>query len=194
MHEPLTHPKLIRDVLRGAIDKFNATDAKALLKPSDGMGGPNEPAIGTQLITRIVETLRHYYVPEFVFATGTYNRFGEDRKFLYKMEAYRKEIEAAKRELDPEGRLAIYPDIIVHEFGAPGPNYLVVELKKDSNAGKALVELDHIKLSCMTSLDRPLQYILGAEVRAHDVANEQKRQLEVLSWWQRGAKVDEPSE
>ncbi|ACB77634.1 hypothetical protein [Opitutus terrae] len=192
MHEPLTHPKLIRDVLCRAIAQFNATDAKALLKPGNGSGGPNEPAIGTQLITRIVDALRHYDVPEYVFAIGTYNRFGDDRKFLYKMEAYRKEIEAAKRELDPEGKLAIFPDIIVHEFGAPGPNYLVVELKKDSNAGKALVELDHIKLSCMTSPDRPLKYILGAEVRAHDVANEQKRQLEVLSWWQQGSKVGEP--
>jgi hypothetical protein len=31
------------------------------LKPgNNGTGGPNEPAIGTQLITRIVEALRHY--------------------------------------------------------------------------------------------------------------------------------------
>lgn len=189
MYEPLLEPKEIHRVLESAVGIFNADDAKVLLQPGKKTGGPNEPAIGTQLIIRLTDSLRNFGVPNNVYASGTYNRFGNDQKLLYRMEEYREEIEAAGRELRADGSLSIYPDIIVHEFGPSGPNYLVIELKKDSNATDALVRLDRIKLSCMTSKDRHLRYVLGAEIRAHDCADESARKLEIQSVWLDGKEV-----
>jgi hypothetical protein len=189
MYEPLNDPRELRRVLECAIGRFNADDAKVLLRPGKNTGGPNEPAIGTQLVVRLVDSLRTFGVPNYVYASGTYNRFGNDLKLIYRMEEYRREIEAAGRELRVDGSLSIYPDIIVHEFGSAGPNYLVIELKKDSNATDALVRMDRIKLSCMTSNNRQLRYVLGAEIRAHDCADESDRKLEIRSVWRDGKEV-----
>jgi hypothetical protein len=100
------------------------------------------------------------------------------------MEQFRADIEAAGRKVNRRGQLLFSPDLIIHEVGKDGPNYLVVEIKRDSKAAEADVTLDRIKLRCMTNQARKYRYLLGAEVRVHDTAA--NRSMAVVGWCEDG--------
>ena len=78
------------------------------------------------------------------------------------------------------------PDIIVHERGKKGTNYLVVELKKKSNSNPDSLRLDQLKLSRLTADDCEYHYILGAEVLAVDLPDKTRRGLQIVEYWEHG--------
>ena len=182
MHEPYRSPAKLEALLKDAIRVFNDKDAPQLLAPNDRGAAIHERTIVHRLAYHLERRIREDGAPEIVTVDCEYNRFGRGRKFLHEMEGFCEAIAAAERTLTLRGELSILPDIIVHERGEDGPNYLVVEVKKDSNATDVAVRLDQVKLERLTTPGAGFDYALGVELRARDGAGA-SRQLEILGTW-----------
>jgi hypothetical protein len=182
MHEPYLNPDKLRELLDRAIADFNEKDAASLLAPNDRGVAIHERTIVHRLAYYLECRIRDDGAPENVSVDCEYNRFGTGTKYLRQMEGYAGVIEEADRKLTNRGELSILPDLIVHERGEAGPNYLVVEVKKDSNASGPAVELDRMKLDCLTARYRDFEYALGIELRARD-SEGSSRHLEVMGTW-----------
>lgn len=185
MHEPYLNREKLRTLLDTAIADFNANEAPSLLAPNDRGVAIHERTIVHRLAYYLEQRMRADGAPTIVCVDCEYNRFGTGTKYLQQMEAYADIILKAERKLTNDGELSILPDLIVHERGAAGPNYLVIEVKKDSNASEGAVDLDRVKLDCLTARYRGFEYVLGAELRARD-AEGSNRRLEVLDTWPKG--------
>lgn len=182
MHESYLNPEKLFGLMNAAIVDFNEKDAASLLAPNDRGVAIHERTIVHRLAYYLERRIREDGAPAFVSVDCEYNRFGSGTKYLRQMEYYADVIRRAERKLTNDGELSILPDLIVHERGEAGPNYLVVEIKKDSNASKAAVELDRMKLECLTGRGRGFEYVLGVELRARD-SEGSSRQLEVIRTW-----------
>lgn len=182
MHEPYLNPDKLLGLLNAAVADFNEKDASSLLAPNVRGVAIHERTIVHRLAYYLELRVRADGAPTFVSVDCEYNRCGLDVKYLSQMEGYADIIAAADRTLTNRGELSVLPDLIVHERGEAGPNYLVVEVKKDSNASAPAVELDRVKLECLTARGRGFEYVLGAELRARDAVGS-SLQLEVLRTW-----------
>jgi hypothetical protein len=191
VYTPLATPGRLQNLLERAIAQFRIKDS-VLLRRNQVHGGVHERTVAHRLAFYLELELRADKVPGSVSVDCEYNRFGQDPKILSEMESFRKIIEAADRNLTSRGELSILPDIIVHERGEKGTNYLVVELKKKSNSNPDSLRLDQLKLSRLTADDCEYHYILGAEVLAVDLPDESKQDLSIVAYWQHGQRHSVP--
>ena len=93
-------------------------------------------------------------VPPEVSVDTEYSRLGDGEKILDDMNEYSQLIWEAQRTLRYNRSIGIRPDIIVHQRGAVGPNYFVIELKKGSNRSATQRKFDRLKLQLMTAEER----------------------------------------
>ncbi len=184
MYLPLRDLDVVKRYLNQAFENFRTAEGQWMLQPRR-QGGESETAISDRLVLHLEAVMRPE-VPNEVHVNPEYRNLGAGPKILDDMGEYAEIIAAAKRNLRYNRSIGIRPDIIIHQPGQFGPNYLVIELKKRSNRSSKQRRFDRLKLELLTASSREYRYEFGFELRAHDSSDTKKRKIEILSIWNNG--------
>ena len=188
MLSPLSKLAYVRSRFDAACAAFMRSGGVDLLRRRSE-GGATEQKISGEFARHLEKVLRDDGVLGDANVDSEYYYDGDQAKMMAAMEQYAEIIELARRKLRYNGKVGIRPDIIVHRPGRQGPNHLVIEIKKRSNASTDQERFDLLKLKMMTSTAQIYRYSFGLQVRAFDSNDPAERRLEVLSIWEKGARV-----
>ncbi len=112
------HKKYVCQIINFAVNRFLNTD-KELLE-----NNVNERSLTHKFAEYIQDEVNSSW-----FVDCEYNRYGNDPKEIDEIKQIVGEI-VSTDSLEPK---TVYPDIIVHKRGSEGPNWIVIEAKKNAS-------------------------------------------------------------
>jgi hypothetical protein len=169
-------PEQLLEYFQAALDLFNnSSDREGLLSPVDP-DLPKGPAASEMAIAHRLAVYLEWKLHEYpaiaeagIVIDCEYNRHLTGGKRMYIAKQLAHIVEEAKRNVrdDPDNVdrciFSVLPDIVVHKRRTDERNFLVIELKKESNRENR--DYDHFKLHAFTlPAHMGYGYVLGATV------------------------------